>query len=546
MDPKVYDNDLLLKEKIEMKISEAIREKRLSTENARYPVKIGTKELIEKHGNISYDGMDGNEVINNLVEDFFQGTPIWSSPLWSYNVGTATNIYAAKMYALALEENVYLINDGLAGNLTYIEDTLSKIIGKLADVEDPKCIFTFGGTGTNLYGIKLGISKSIPEYILEGLTGNVKIVMAQEAHYAQLSSADWLGVGTRNAIKIPEKGIYSDLNRAEEIMRNIIEKKEILGAVVVNGGTTYDHAIDDIQGFRNLIDNLVKEYNLDYTPHLHVDSVIGWSWLFFSKYNFHSNPLGIPDDYLSKIEEQYKRISCIKYADSWGIDFHKGVGGCPAVSSMVCINNRDNVKFLSKKLYDGMNPHHISPEFSLSNPSEFTLETTRSAGAPLAALTTLQTLGYEGYIKLLSNLLVCAFLLREKLNEMPLIRVCNMDSLGFCTVVRVYPDEKSKNRAVENEINPNTEEMLAEIKRVNQFNREFFEWDKDSRISNKNEFEYSYSTGYRQYNSDLSLEVLKFYNVSPRYSVQDVEKICHTISKQLETFLKDFNNNILN
>ncbi|EFM11431.1 pyridoxal-dependent decarboxylase domain-containing protein [Paenibacillus curdlanolyticus YK9] len=493
------------------------------------------EDLQTKYNDLSYDGRSTDDVIKDIMDDFFQGTPRWVSPLWAYNVGTSPNLAALVMYTMALEENIYLINDGLSGNCSHIESILSTIFRKITGCDDMRSVFTFGGTGTNMYGMKLGLSKANKDAVLKGLSGNVKVMITKDAHYAQVTCADWLGVGVQNIVTIDSKGLYSRIDDAETKMRKIIESGDKIGVIIINGGTTYDHAIDDIQQFRLLIDRLVEEYSLDYSPHLHVDSVIGWSWLFFKYYEFNENPLDIPMKYLVKMKKQFERISNIKYADSWGVDFHKGIGSCPVASSMFCVNNKSDIRYLSKKLYDGHDVHQLSPEFSSINPSEFTLETSRSAGAPLAALASLNALGSSGYIKLLSNLLINSFELRDRLESNPRIRVCNNESLGFCTMIRVYPSKEHKLRAIKVEQNPQ-EEDFAFICEMNKYNKEFFKWDHMTRMGKNNEFEYSFTSSYKVYDNKIKLEALKFYNVSPHFKYEHVDDIVNKLSQQLLIF----------
>ena len=45
-------------------------------------------------------------------------------------------------------------------------------------------------------------------------------------------------------------------------------------------------------GDRRVRERLVREYQLDYTPHIHADAVIGWAWCVFNDYDFAANPLG--------------------------------------------------------------------------------------------------------------------------------------------------------------------------------------------------------------------------------------------------------------
>ena len=95
------------------------------------------------------------------------------------------------------------------------------------------------------------------------------------------------------------------------------------------------------------------------------------------------------------IQQQYNRISFINMADSWGVDFHKGIGACPVNCSIFMLNDEGDLKYILKK--GEIDIHHLATEFSFTNPVDFTLETSRSAGPALSALASLRLMGLDGY-----------------------------------------------------------------------------------------------------------------------------------------------------
>jgi len=260
--------------------------------------------LEKKYGKIPKQGKLPSRMIKEITNDFFSGTPLWRSPNLQHNVGAAVNVAASAMYALALDVNIYNINSELAGNALAAEHAVVKILADLANLDKNKShgIFTFGGTATNLYGLKVAVSKIFPNVTFDGIPKNIKFLIAEDAHFSHGVSANWLGIGTKNLIVIPaNEDRRSNLKEAGNRAKKILEKGDILAGMIINGGTTYDHVIDDIVGFVNLRDKLVKKYSLRYVPHIHFDTVIGWAWLMFKDYNFRLNQFNFSKDALKKL-----------------------------------------------------------------------------------------------------------------------------------------------------------------------------------------------------------------------------------------------------
>jgi len=492
-------------------------------------------ELIKKYSIIPKICLNPQKKTEELVQDLFEGVPRWRSPLLQFNVGAPTSIFATAMYSLSLEENVYTINDGLAGNTLVAESSVSNILGDLAKVKTKvKGLFTFGGAATNLYAVKVGIKKSFQDSSKLGIPNNMKLFMTEDGHFAHMYAAEWLGIGGDNVIVMNAKKTRDTcLIDAEIKLRDCFENGDLIACIIINGGTSYGHIVDDIKGFVDLRDKLVKEYDLKYTPHIHVDSVIGWMWLFFQGYDFEKNELNIDNKALELIRIQFNKIKEINLADSWGVDFHKGIGSCPVDSSIFILNDeKDAISYLSK-INDSLAPlHQVAEEFSFESPVNYTLENSRPAGPFLAALTALQTIGIDGFRRNLANLIEMAVYMRSKLKDRKDIYIFEDFSSGFVNMTRIYPleilDKISKSEDI-------SLDDLTLFKYVNKYNEEFFKWDFNDRIAKNVGLEFSYSTNFFMIKG-VGVHCLKFYPVSPHFNFINVEEIVKTLIERKEYF----------
>jgi glutamate/tyrosine decarboxylase-like PLP-dependent enzyme len=494
-------------------------------------------DLVDAYSDFPEESQDPKTQIHQMVSDLYVGIPRWRSPRQQYNVGTAVNAAASAAYSLALDESILNVNDGLAGNTLVAEQAVTNIIAGLAKLPHKAYgIFTFGGTATNMYGMKIGLKKAHPDSSRKGLRQNVKVFVTAEAHFSHLAAADWLGIGVDNIVKIkPTRDRSSDLEDLETKLRATLDEGDRIGVIIINGGTTYDHIIDDIPAVVKLRDKLVKEYTLDYVPHLHVDTVIGWGWLVFEGYNWKANPLHISVKTLAKLKHQYDRIKYVRLADSWGIDFHKGIGGCPVDCSMVIINKFEDAMLLSRKTNTGADIHQLADEYSFASPVDYTLETSRSSGAPLAALTALRTLGREGYRRHLANLVEQSGYAREKLSGQPYMQIANDKSNGFTIMLRLLPPEFPKVK-LDDELKGLSDKLRKRSELITRYTKEFFTWDFQNRLNKGVGPEYSFSKCYFTGPNGVDLNALKFYPVSPLYSREHADELVDTMTKQQKLF----------
>lgn len=500
--------------------------------------KIATNDLLKKYNPMPENGIDKRTICKQLAQDFFTGVPRWRSPKLQYNVGAPVNIASTAMYALAMDENIFNINDGLAGNVTLAERAVSHIMLSLAGIENEGFgFFTFGGTATNLYGIRVGLKKAMPRLSQEGLVEKVKIITTEDAHFSHQIAADWLSLGTNNVLQVEANQDRStNIEQLERLMRKIIIDKEHIGAIILNGGTTYSHTIDNIKEIASLRTKLVKEYSIPYSPHIHVDSVIGWAWLMFKDYDFSANPLEIKQSLIGKIEQQYDKIKKIKYADSFGVDFHKGIGGCPIPCSMFLGTHSQDISYLSKKQAEQSGFHQLAHEFSRLSPVDYTLETSRPGGASLAALASLLTMGANGFRSYLANLIGVVTSCKESLKNDVNFKVCNEEPPGYVLMLRIYPEYMNNDTRRHSELVTNEKKVKSWSEEVNKYISAFFNWDFETRMNFGNGYEYSFTSQFMTAPNGAKIAGIKIYPVSPHTNDADMYEIISTIRSRKKIF----------
>jgi glutamate/tyrosine decarboxylase-like PLP-dependent enzyme len=472
-------------------------------------------------------------LLKTMVNDLFAGVPLWRSPYLHYNVGAAPNRVSSALSALAMDLNVFNINDGLSGNTIIAEHATTKILSDIAGIDyKSSCgFFTFGGTATNLYAVKLALAKVFPDSRKKGIPSNVKVVVTEDAHFSHMNALNWLGIGVQNAIVIKANNDRtSNIDDARTKISAALSDGYTIPIFILNGGTTYDNAVDDIATFVELRNEMVQKHALGYTPQIHVDAVIGWAWLFFKEYDFKGNPLGIEDTTLQLIAAQYNKIKHVKLADSWGVDFHKGVGTCPIPSSVVMINDRNSASLLSYK--DNMDTHQLAREFSTFSPVDYTLETSRPAASSLAAIGALHALGIQGYQFHLANLIQQNQLLRELLSQRGRkdIFVINDKSVGYVTMLQVAPKGLCTGNYSPSEVD------YKVLQKVTDYTKAFFTYDMESRMKKGNGVEYSYSGGYVTTADGVRVGAIKFYPTSPYLHHTHIENIVTTLCDQKDAF----------
>jgi glutamate/tyrosine decarboxylase-like PLP-dependent enzyme len=422
--------------------------------------------------------------------------------------------------------NPNLISDEYAGRFVEAEieavALLSQMIGY--DPGGAGGVFTFGGTGTNLYGCKIGIEKQFQgQGMLLGIREDVKIVSSEAAHYSKLNVAAWLGLGTGNLVTLPVSS-RNDLSipALEAYLRSALEKKEKVAVILTTMGSTDAFGIDDLEAVFELRERLTREYGLESPPHIHADAVIGWSWIAFKDYDFAQNPLGFHSRTLRSIGQSLARIKNLHLADSLGIDFHK-TGYAPYVSSLFLIKDRRELTLLSR--HPEQMPYLY--QFGHYNPGIYTLECSRSGTSALAALANLKLFGKQGYRVLIGHVVEMAEMLRERLEGYPFIKVLNDYNYGPVTLFRVYPGP-SADEAFERELTDRS--YGAELIKNNQYNRDIFASTHEQAMKGEGVL-LSWTDAYQHSRTSeaLPISAIKSYIMSPWTDLPAVDKVIEQV-----------------
>lgn len=425
---------------------------RLKNESPLLTVKTpGSYENVRK-ARIATEPQTDLDQITNLIASYLEGLTIWGHPLTQENVVPPPTIPGLVAGLLCTIFNPNMVWDEYSRKVAQAEMEVTAMMADLLgyDPEISSGVFTFGGTGTVFYGVKVGLEKAMPGTSHTGMRGGEAVLIAGErSHYCSSSAAEWLGIGTDHLWKVKtDENHEMDLDDLRQTMRRALDEGKSIAAIVATMGTTDHFAIDRLDEIVAIRDAFVEEYSLPYKPHIHADAVIGWAWSVFNDYFGPDQDLD-PLDFASDEEETYRtlvltsrRIRHLKLADSVGIDFHK-TGFTPYLSSMVMFKNcrtedGQTIDDLGRLKHDpGAMPYLF--QFGEYKPGEYTMETTRSGTGVLMALANLTLFGKRGLQAMLGYLVSQRLRLVTRLDNDAHITVLNAQNRGTVTLFRTYP-----------------------------------------------------------------------------------------------------------
>ncbi len=437
---------------------------------------LGRKREEHYHGSLAAvfpEAMSSVPDITKLLAEYCEGMTIWAHPNAQVNVIPPPTIPAILASIAAAIYNPNIIWDEYCARFAEAEVKAVAMLSDLVGYDQQLSggVFTFGGTGTILYGCKLALEKmSRGRSMTEGIRQDLKIVASEASHYSRLNVCAWLGLGTKNLLTIPtNRHNEISLPALEDTLRQALNRGEQVAAIIATLGTTDAFAIDDLAAILDLRDRLVREYSLEHPPHLHADAVIGWVWAVFRDYDFDGNPLGFHARTLRSLRHSLKRLGDLSQADSIGVDFHK-TGYTPYVSSALLVRDRRDLALLSRQPEQMPYLYH----FGTYHPGIFTLECSRSGAGALAAFANMRLLGKDGYRILIGHGVEMAEMLRQRLEQHDFIKVLNDANFGPVTLFRVYPpgagDAAS---ALEGELEDPA--WRERVKAHNSYNRRIFD-----------------------------------------------------------------------
>ena len=474
------------------------------------------------------------EDVTSQLVDYLRGMFILGHPRAQINVGPSPTIPSVIGGLLPSIYNPNLVSEESSRRVAVAEVEAVAVTADLVgyDAEAAGGVFTFGGTGTLLYAAKIGLEKAFPGTRKKGVSEPAVIVCSDQAHYACLTIANWLGLGEENVVRVPSNDENEiQLGELETRLREIIQSGRRIACLVATMATTDAFGLDDLQAMHRLRDSLVEEFQLDYTPHLHADAVIGWAWSVFNDYDFDANPLGFRHRTVRSLAGTRRRIQHLPLADSLGVDFHK-TGFAPYVSSALLVKQAQDLLLVARDP-DSMPYLFQSGQY---HPGKVTLETSRSGSGPMAALANLRLFGKQGLRSLLGHLVAVAENLREQLESRACTTVLNRDNFGPVTLFRVYPDDVdtfSMPRAERTD--PQYRDQLIAH---NQYNRRIFELVQQDALRGEGVL-ISLTECYRMTDYGEPIVALKSYIMSP-FSREDYEKdVLDSIWKAREIIAKE-------
>jgi glutamate/tyrosine decarboxylase-like PLP-dependent enzyme len=471
-------------------------------------------------------------VIPELVK-VLQGMFIWGHPQSQINVVPNPTIASIVGYLLPMIYNPNLVSEESSRLFAEAEVRAAAMVAELVGYAPKSAtgFFTFGGTGTMLYGLKVGLEKACPGAREQGVKENVVLIASEQSHYCCLTVASWLGIGQQNVISVPTSlDNAMRVDRLEQLAREALQSGRKIAGIVATMGTTDEFGVDDLQAIVAVRDRLVADFNLPYKPHVHADAVIGWAWSVFNDYSFTTNTLGFRGRTVRALAATQRKIAALKLADSLGVDFHK-TGYAPYVSSLVLFSDRGQLGLLARTR-DSMPYLFQSGEH---HPGMATLETSRSAGGAMAALANLLLLGKEGYRTLLGHAVEMAEVLRETIESHPNLTLLNGQCHGPVTLFRVYPDGVDTFTIKDRE---RTDSAMRDLVRsYNDYNRRIFDRVHAQALAG-NGVVLSLTSCYRETDYGEPIVALKSYVLSPFADEMRMQSIVEHVLAAREEALK--------
>jgi len=193
------------------------------------------------------------------------------NPLWG---GLNITAFAGEVISALTNQSMYTYE--LAPLATLIEQTIIRRMSELIGFSEGVGTMTTGGSNGNMLGMLCARQSLLPMSSKVGFNGSKYVAfVSSESHYSVLMSANVVGIGHQNVIKVAcdEKGRMKASSLQEEIVRSR-ENGLIPFCIIATSGTTVRGAFDPIDE--------IAEIAHSESIWLHVDAAWGGSCLFSS------------------------------------------------------------------------------------------------------------------------------------------------------------------------------------------------------------------------------------------------------------------------
>lgn len=300
--------------------------------------------------------------------------------------------------------------DFASGKLGLFEKKIVRILGQLVNWHLADGLVVTGGKQALLYAIKCGMGRA--RVNLPVAMSDFVVISSKLAHFSIKHVCHYLGISPENYLTIATiTSGEMDLQSFEETLNYVISQNKKIAAVIAVGGATINLIPDPILSLKQVIDRVVKNHRLNYTPYLHVDSVISWIWLTFEKDVSSSWENQCSPKIAAKINSVLSKLEGIQYADSFAADFHK-TGFCPYGAGVFITRERNN---LSGMILDEKLPQQ-NMQFGEQEIYQLTLENSRSGTSIASIWIALRRLGLEGLRQFVLYQLEVCELFKQKIH----------------------------------------------------------------------------------------------------------------------------------
>lgn len=410
--------------------------------------------------NIPLKGKSSPDILTELATAF-QGSIRWNQPTALVNITPNPLLDSVAAATIATLYNPNAFWDYSSGNVTLFEKDVIAFLSHLAgwDLSKAEGLSTSGGKATLMYAIKCGLNICDRKAITKGLQAEYVVIAGKTSHYSIEDCCNYLGIGRENVLRVDVDQAGAIIPAAlEETLRQALIQKKKIAAIIALGGDTLEHAVDPVKNIFDIRRRLVQEFELDYVPLLHLDSVNAWASMAFREYDFTANPLDIEAGVLQKIRALSTRMGEVEWADSFSADFHK-TGLSPYISSFFVIKEGAQLHSINKGILLKEKPTY---QFGEVHTHHMSFENSRSASSILSAWTSIQRLGVEGYQRYWAQLMTVGSYVRQSISEKygSEIRVLNTTALGHPNVIQLIPpgltatfDELLTNNSARDEYN---------------------------------------------------------------------------------------------
>jgi len=260
---------------------------------------------------------NGSQSILDDIDEFLRqcvrtNRPEFMNPLWG---GLNVAGFAGEVIAALTNQSMYTYE--LSPIATLIEQAIVERMMEIVGYAEGFGTLTTGGSNGNMMGMLCARQASNPMSSITGFDGSKYVAfVSAEAHYSVLMSANVVGIGYQNLVKVAcdSRGRMKPESLVEEIVRARTNGQTPF-CIIATSGTTVRGAFDPLKE----IANIAHDNNI----WLHVDAAWGGSSLFSKRFR--------------------KLMDGVELADSVCWDAHKMMG-MPLICSVFLTKSKDTLR----------------------------------------------------------------------------------------------------------------------------------------------------------------------------------------------------------